>query len=108
MIILQNTGYACPEQYDAFIHDDGGTRQVGYLRLRHGYFSVECPDCGGELVLEIDHIEPDGRFLDTERRHYLNAATVAIERWLGCPKDTCDAGAQEYNDIMEAQKVMNG
>ena len=31
--LIQTCG-ACPEQYDAFI----GEEQVGYLRLRHGYF----------------------------------------------------------------------
>lgn len=34
---LQQTCGACPEQYDAYI--DG--IEIGYLRLRHGYFRAE-------------------------------------------------------------------
>lgn len=41
--ILEQTCYAYPEQYDVFL--DG--KQVGYLRLRHGYFRCDYPNCGG-------------------------------------------------------------
>ena len=44
MLKLVLTCGACPEQYDAF----DGERQVGYLRLRHGHFTVTCPDVGGD------------------------------------------------------------
>lgn len=41
-IILKQTCFAYPEQYDAI---DGITgERVGYLRLRHGHFTVEVPD----------------------------------------------------------------
>lgn len=67
------TCYACPEQYDAFI----GTEQVGYLRLRHGSFRVDYPDCGGETIYEGSP-NGDGIFDDDERDHFLKCAVDAI------------------------------
>lgn len=63
----------CPEQYDAFI--DGN--QAAYLRLRHGYFSVECPDVFGQLVYEAEP-NGDGSFDNDEREKYLSEAKQAI------------------------------
>ena len=73
-IKLVKTCDACPEQYDAF--DENG-KQVGYLRLRHGYFRVDCPDVGGETVYSAEP-EGDGIFMDWERESYLLAAKEAI------------------------------
>lgn len=77
MIRLKRTCYACPEQYDAY----DGDRRVGYLRLRHGNFTVECPDAGGTLVY---HATPngDGIFDNGERDHYLRFAVFHIEEWM--------------------------
>lgn len=61
-ITLVRTCFACPEQYDAFIDDV----QVGYLRIRHGYFTVDYPDCGGETLFETTTIG-DGAFAEEER-----------------------------------------
>lgn len=72
-ITLNRTCHACPEQYDAFL--DG--KQVGYLRLRHGYFYASVPDVGGEVVYEAEP-EGDGIFADHERDRYLTAAKAAI------------------------------
>ncbi|MCB4861485.1 hypothetical protein K7W03_17995 [Sphingobium sp. PNB] len=74
-ITLQLTCRACPEQYDAYL--DG--KQVGYLRLRHGAFRVDVPDCGGETVYEAEP-EGDGIFADHERDHFLREAKLAIAR----------------------------
>jgi hypothetical protein len=68
---------ACPEQYDAVL--DGKT--VGYLRLRHGSFRVDVPECGGETIYEASP-EGDGAFEDHERDYYLRFAVDAIQRWL--------------------------
>lgn len=76
MITLRLTCGACPEQYDALDED----RKVGYLRLRHGGFTVECPDVGGDLVYEASPVG-DGRFEDDERDYYLRFAVDAIQRW---------------------------
>lgn len=65
----------CPEQYDAFIGQD----QVGYLRLRHGQFRVDYPDCGGETIYTAEPIG-DGIFEDHERDRYLRFAVDAILR----------------------------
>lgn len=74
--LLWLTCGGCPEQYDVF--DKDGT-QVGYLRLRHGTFTAEVPDVGGELVYEAEP-EGDGVFKDNERMHYLTEAVRAIKR----------------------------
>lgn len=76
-IDLQETCGACPEQYDAYI----GELQVGYLRLRHGAFRVDVPQCGGEVVYQA-YPDGDGCFTDSERDHFLGEAMRAIANWL--------------------------
>lgn len=73
-ITLVKTCGACPEQYDAF---DKSGKQIAYLRLRHGSFTVECPDVGGELVYSVCP-NGDGMFDDNERSGYLSDAKMAI------------------------------
>jgi hypothetical protein len=77
MIKLVLTSRAYPEQYDAY---DGET-QVAYLRLRRGHFTVECPDCDGEIVYEASP-RGDRMFEDDERDRFLRAAMDAIQEWL--------------------------
>jgi len=72
-IKLVRTCVACPEQYDAFMNG----QQVGYLRLRHGCFRVECPNYGGETIYEAEP-KGDGIFEDYERDFYLEKAKEAI------------------------------
>jgi hypothetical protein len=73
-IRLEMTCSACPEQYDAYIDD----QKVGYLRLRHGRFTVEVPDPGGKLVYSA-HTVGDGAFHDAaEADYYLTQAKLAI------------------------------
>lgn len=71
------TSAACPEQYDVF----DGDRQVGYLRLRHGRFRADVPDCGGETVYEANP-KGDGTFGDEERVSFLAKAVREIRRWM--------------------------
>lgn len=66
---------AYPEQYDAF---DADGRQVGYLRLRHGLFRVDIPDCGGKTVY-LAQPKGDGSFTDDERKYHLDQAKKAIQ-----------------------------
>lgn len=68
---------ACPEQYDVF--DDKTTEQVGYLRLRHGMFRADYPECGEETVYTACP-KGDGMFDDNERRSYLKQAVRAIHK----------------------------
>lgn len=75
-ITLKRTCFACPEQYEAV--KDG--KQVGYLRLRHGYFYAECPDVGGEMVYQAAPYGI-GSFADNERERYLTEALFAISDW---------------------------
>lgn len=71
---LVNTCYACPEQYDVF----KGERQVGYLRLRHGFFTADYPDVGGREVYGAQP-EGDGLFANAqERETHLRYAIAAI------------------------------
>ena len=74
---LMRTCFACPEQYDVF--DDLG-QQVAYFRLRHGGFTVDVPDVGGEQVY---HATPkgDGIFYDDERVKYLTEAILAVQEY---------------------------
>jgi len=74
---LEKTCNACPEQYDAFIGDE----RVGYLRLRHGYFSVSCPYHFGEVVFSSESCEGDGEFSEHEREGFLSLAKEAIAKW---------------------------
>lgn len=75
-IKLVQTCGACPEQYDAFIAGE----LVGYLRLRHGTFYVECPVTGGEEVYRA-RTNGDGCFDCDERDYHLSAAALAIKNW---------------------------
>lgn len=72
-IELVQTCGACPEQYDAYHNDT----YVGYLRLRHGYFSVDVPNCRGETVYEA-YPNGDGIFETDEMYDHLQAAKEAI------------------------------
>ena len=64
-----------PEQYDVLKEGE----QVGYLRLRSGYFYASYPDCSDDIVYEA---EPwgDGCFGDKERNFYLTKAIDAIDK----------------------------
>ncbi len=75
---LKLTCGACPEQYDVFKDD----KQVGYLRLRHGFFYADHPDCGGERVYESEDMQGDGMFLAEERQKYLEAAIEALDKFI--------------------------
>ena len=89
-IRLVETCGACPEQYDAFV----GDREVGYLRLRHGRFTVQCPDVGGEYVY-VAHPKGDGVFENEERYGYLNEAKAAIADWVNA--DSAQKAVDEWS-----------
>lgn len=67
---LEMTCGACPEAYDVFLHG----REVGYMRLRHGNFTVEAK------TRQVYSAKPDGDGLfDTgERDHYIFMGLKAI------------------------------
>jgi len=69
------TSTACPEQYDVF---DAVGKKVGYLRLRHGMFRVDVPDCGGETIYR-SYAKGDGTFEENERMDELRKAVDAIK-----------------------------
>jgi len=74
---LKRTCAAAPEQYDLF--RDG--RQIGYLRLRHGYFRAHYPDHSSSEPVYSTGVRGDGLFYDDEERsRELRAAAVEILR----------------------------
>lgn len=75
--LVQTCG-ACPEQYDVL---DENHNVVGYLRLRHGFFSVDFPHCGDETIYEACP-KGDGSFEFDEREFYLTEAVKAIKEKL--------------------------
>ena len=70
-LVLEMTCSACPEQYDVFLDD----KDVGYLRLRHGRFTVDCP-FGNTIRTAFP--EGDGCFDSDERMEYLEMAVNSI------------------------------
>ena len=78
-LVLCKTCSCCPEQYD-LVDRDGYT--LAYFRLRHGYFSVECPDVGGDLVYQA-YPDGDGEFEDYERDTYITSAMEAVRKRYG-------------------------
>jgi len=85
MITFVRTCLACPEQYDAFDEDN---KLIGYLRLRHSRFTVECPNVGGELVY-VANLEGGGIgiFENEERYEHLKKAAQAISKHAGYDYD---------------------
>ena len=90
-LAFYRTCAACPEQYDVY----KTKRQVGYVRVRWGRFSVSCPDSGEEEVLAVKLADPmQGVLDDTEpnvgpydwaseqRLARLDLAAEAIHAWM--------------------------
>jgi len=75
---LELTCLMCPEQWDVF---SNFFDQSGYIRLRHGEFRVDYPDCGGKtLISENVGFDGDGAFVNEEIRNvYLLRAVKAID-----------------------------
>ena len=71
------TSSAFPEQYDVF----KGMVEVAYLRLRHGFFRVNCPNYDGPVVYTAN-TKGDGCFDNDEREFHLKRAIEAIEAHL--------------------------
>jgi hypothetical protein len=74
---LIKTCGCCPEQYDVI---DKNGEQIGYLRLRHGYFRAEVPGCCGSIVYDANP-NGDGMFEDDERQFHLQKALDSIHQW---------------------------
>lgn len=67
----------CPEQYDVY----EGNKQVAYLRVRFGHFTVDMPDAGDETVYKTA-IKGDGEFESEERQEQLEKAIRIIRNKL--------------------------
>lgn len=76
-IKLECTCGACPEQYNATLNGE----VVGYLRLRHGCFTVHYLHASGEQIYSACPIG-DGIFEHNERDGYLRKAVKAIVKKL--------------------------
>ena len=82
-LTLKRTCFACPQQYDVY-NSEGYL--VAYMRLRHGFFVVECPDIMGEVVYRALP-EGDGIFEDHEEIYFLTLGVRAVNKWLENNKD---------------------
>ena len=71
---LEDTCTSHPEQFNVWL----GEEQVGYLRLRCGWFCATVPKCGGEEVYVSCDMNGDDIFDYHEREHYLTEAIKAI------------------------------
>lgn len=99
---LELTCGACPEQYDVY-------KQVGYLRLRHGEFRVDFPDCGGETIYEAEP-KGDGIFEGVERMKYLSEAMKAILKKLTNvqnPEPSVATGDDSSNEAGNKKEILN-
>lgn len=76
-IELVKTCSCAPEQYNAYV----GEKLVGYLRLRHGVFRVDFPDCGETTIYQA-YPKGDGIFCEDEREGYLNEAKALLKEWV--------------------------
>lgn len=72
-VTLVKTCDACPEQYDVYLDKV----QIGYLRLRHGYFAARYPGVIGEEVYGCRTIG-DGVFDPSERNFHLTEAVMHL------------------------------
>lgn len=88
-VILSRTCTVSPEQYDAF---DSRWNLIGYLRIRHGLFTVEAPDVGGTVVYEAMTSSNTGYFNDEERSTFLDRAKVALS-------DFYNGGLVQYRGV---------
>jgi hypothetical protein len=71
---LEMTCSTSPEQFDVFL--DG--TEIGYLRLRHGSFSVHYVPADDSLYTVFP--KGDGCFDDEERVKYLTEAVEALQK----------------------------
>jgi hypothetical protein len=71
---FDQTSEFAPEQYEIY---DCDNNQIGYLRLRHGVFSVRVPDYGGTEILTA-YPKGDADFEPEERYKFLRQALDSI------------------------------
>lgn len=102
---LKLTCTSYPEQYDVFLGDEDG-EQIGYLRLRHGYFRADYPNVMGYEVYGVDldsgvRYGGRGEFDDYQRLHYLTEAVNALltHHWKETP---IDGECRVIEDTVEA------
>jgi hypothetical protein len=101
MLRLVQTGWGCPEQYDAYL-----SRQlVGYIRHRHGTTESHCPL--GKVVWDDDSSIGDGLFDDEERDRFLTACCMAILLELGFRRIILDsvASGKPLYEVVSQQQV---
>lgn len=77
-VVLKQTGAACPEQYEVYTADGVVTVQIGYLRLRHGYFKAVYPDHNGEVAYDANPAGEGAFASEEEREFYLRNAVKAL------------------------------
>lgn len=90
---------ACPEAYDAYLND----KMVGYLRLRGGRFTVDCPNYGATRMYEAHHVGYEGKggqFLnDVEREYHLSIAKQSITSFINYPPNDKKAAMKRLDQM---------
>ena len=69
---LHQTCSASPEQYDMYVNGEN----IGYFRIRHGYFTVEYLLNGAQVF--GSGIKGDGEFDSEERDFFLKEGIKAV------------------------------
>jgi len=94
---LVETCMACPEQYDVFELVSNGSlkNKVGYIRMRHGNLTVNCPDYSGRLVYK-DSPDGDGCFEEEERDFYLMRCIASIYNFYSPEREMTDEELDEF------------
>lgn len=79
-LTFERTCFAHPEQYD--VYDENG-QVIGYVRLRWGYLTCECPTVGGEVIYLANIGDGcTGAFQsEAQRSAYLESIANAILLW---------------------------
>lgn len=100
------TSGAFPEQYEVYC-PEWGDKQVGYMRLRGGWFCVECPDALEKIVFEHtfenQHL---GEFPDDETRaRFVGLGLKAISEWLSDNPDFINLVRQSSNLMLAFNPV---
>lgn len=72
------TSVCSPEQYT--VNKDG--RQVGYVRVRHGWLTCCYPNSMGDEILESE-VLGDGMLEPEERQYFLECCAYEINNRLG-------------------------
>lgn len=86
-VLAVRTCLACPEQYDLRL----GAEMIGYVRLRHGRLSLDCPGVSGTEQTVVEFGDDRGIFGNEEREGWMRRLTAMAKRWAHAPIESIAA-----------------